>query len=442
MSTAKRSRRIGILVLSTIADDPRVRRQGEIFWNAGWDVIGFGLPGGRSPLPAWPIITPEHCHVDQSSRNKVGAQTNLAELNTGKPSPGRDTLLRQMKLVHSVAKQVGRLGAVWFAPSHVRSEYWKLNTQFSLIYELAAHHRCDVWLANDWTTLPIAERLAADQGTPLLYDTHELASNEFPERWRWRLLWRPIIKAIEGSIIHRAALVSCVSSGIAEELRQTYRLTDLPLTIRNTPSYEATPFRPTGNVIHVLYHGIVAPGRGLEASIRSVRYWRPEFHLTIRGPAPLGYERDLREEIATCGLSSRITLAPPVATIDLVREAAGFDIGLFALPDHSLHNRLALPNKFFEYVMAGLALCVSDLPEMRRLMNEYRLGVSIGGAEATAIATAINSLDRPRIDAFKRNSLEAARELNWQNDGARLESAANSILERWQRDAHAALVSN
>ena len=60
----------------------------------------------------------------------------------------------------------------------------------------------------------------------------------------------------------------------------------------------------------------------------------------------------------------------------LVREAAAFDIGFFALPGHSRHNEFALPNKFFEYIMAGLALCVTDLPEMARLIRRHMLGVT------------------------------------------------------------------
>ena len=56
----------------------------------------------------------------------------------------------------------------------------------------------------------------------------------------------------------------------------------------------------------------------------------------------------------------------------LVREASAYDVGLFALPGNSRHNEFALPNKFFEYVMAGLALCVSDLPEMARLVRQVR----------------------------------------------------------------------
>ena len=43
--------RVCILALSAIADDPRVRRQGDAFARGGWDVVGVGLPGAGSALP-------------------------------------------------------------------------------------------------------------------------------------------------------------------------------------------------------------------------------------------------------------------------------------------------------------------------------------------------------------------------------------------------------
>src|SRR5215212_1668707 len=46
---------IGLLALSAIPDDPRVRRQGDAFTSAGWQVRAFGLSGGVSELPGWPV---------------------------------------------------------------------------------------------------------------------------------------------------------------------------------------------------------------------------------------------------------------------------------------------------------------------------------------------------------------------------------------------------
>jgi glycosyltransferase involved in cell wall biosynthesis len=164
----------------------------------------------------------------------------------------------------------------------------------------------------------------------------------------------------------------------------------------------------------VLYHGLVSPGRGLEACIRSVVHWRPEFSLTIRGPSSAAYTESLQKLVREIGLSHRIVLAPPVPMIDLVREAAEFDVGLFALPGHSLQNFHVLPNKFFEYVMASLALCVSDLPEMSRLLRDHDLGRLIEDVTPQAIAASINGFDRATIDRYKHNAMKAALELNWE----------------------------
>src|SRR5690242_7828726 len=49
--------RVGIVGWAKIADDPRIRRQGEALSAAGFDVIGFGLGGAKSPEPSWELRT-------------------------------------------------------------------------------------------------------------------------------------------------------------------------------------------------------------------------------------------------------------------------------------------------------------------------------------------------------------------------------------------------
>jgi glycosyltransferase involved in cell wall biosynthesis len=288
----------------------------------------------------------------------------------------------------------------------------------------------DIWLANDWTTLPIAARLAAEKGGHYGYDTHEFAAEEYAERWKWRLLHRPLVCTIERQFIRHAAVVSAVSSGIAQRLDHIYCLKRPTVAIRNTPHYQKTEFRPTGARIRVLYHGIVTIGRGLEAVIDSIPSWRPEFELTIRGPENPEYSDALRRRIHEVGVEDRVRLVPAVPMTELVREAAAFDIGFFALPGHSHHNKLALPNKFFEYVMAGLALCVSDLSEMARLVRRHQLGVLIPSLDTVAIAATINGLDREQIDAFKCNALVAAEELCWERESPRLVEAYGALVPK------------
>jgi hypothetical protein len=123
----------------------------------------------------------------------------------------------------------------------------------------------------------------------------------------------------------------------------------------------------------------------------------------------------------------------------LVHEAAGFDIGLFALPRSSRHNELALPNKLFEYIMAGLAICVTELPEMARLIHQHNLGVTIPQLNPRAIANTINRLGSEGIDRYKRNALIAAQQLCWERERELLLAAYAHCLARPRNNSCQAL---
>ena len=49
-----------LLSLSKIPDDPRVRRQGDALFHAGWSVAAVGQPGARSKRPVWPSYDASH----------------------------------------------------------------------------------------------------------------------------------------------------------------------------------------------------------------------------------------------------------------------------------------------------------------------------------------------------------------------------------------------
>jgi glycosyltransferase involved in cell wall biosynthesis len=458
-------RRIGIISLSVIPDDPRVRKQGDLLANAGWDVVGIGLPGHRSYLPAWRCLAVDEnsaVAADVKADFRLRAATLLTALRDaiyGQTAPRLGACLKvaEQGVLLTIKDPVAALWIARVAAARLSRSlawlraatggvtaasterlYWNLNTSFERLYSAARNERVDLWLANDWTSLPIARKLAVEQGVPFAYDTHELAVDEYAERWTWRLLRRPVIAAIEGMAMKEAAFVSCVSEGIARRLRDFYRLPRPPLVICNTPAYQSIQFRPTGKQIRVLYHGLVSPGRGLEACIESVQRWRPEFALTVRGPANPEYLAHLTQLSREHGVADRVTFAQAVPLVDLVRHAAEHDVGLFALPGHSLQNIHVLPNKFFEYMMAGLALCVSDLPEMARILKRHSLGVLIEAVTPEAIAAAINQMNAAAIDTYKRNVLAAARQLNWENEGQLLLKACDRAVMTADRARHVA----
>ena len=160
-----------------------------------------------------------------------------------------------------------------------------------------------------------------------------------------------------------------------------------------------------------------------------MRLWRPEFRFVLRGYSDPAYVAQLRQVADEVGVADRLEIQPPVPFDQIVPAANEADVGYFVHLDTSPQRRFALPNKFFEYVMAGLALVVSDLPEMARLVRQYSLGTLVPECAEESIARIINSLDKTRIDEMKKNSLAAAKELNWDAEKERMMSLYREILE-------------
>ena len=66
------------------------------------------------------------------------------------------------------------------------------------------------------------------------------------------------------------------------------------------------------------------------------------------------------------------------------------------LEDICLNHRFALPNKLFEYLMAGLPVLGSDLPEISAVINTYQVGFTVDPSSRHNLVTALNRIvDRP-----------------------------------------------
>lgn len=410
-------RHVALLSNTVIEQDPRVRKSAAALHAAGWHVTTIGLrppTNDTSTLP-WHTI-----HLDRP----------LSPIDTTTlppPSQGLGYLFQ---------RAVARLQQRGTVLSRLRY-YYDLRVGLRLTphtYQHAFHQSApalqhfeeagqtltdpvDVWVANDWEMLPIGHALRAKKGGVLVYDSHEFATDQFSHNKTWRTWKRPLVQAVEQTLISQADAVSSVSPGVCIALQKKYNLAETPACIRNIPAYTASPFRPTTTPLHCLYHGLVGPGRSLEELILSTNEWRGDFRLTIRGPeGTAGYVKKLKALAIRHQSKVPIAIEPPVPLARLISEARKADIGIMALATKSAHNQYALPNKVFEYMMAGLGLCVTPNQDMAALVKRYGNGLVLESRSPAHIAAGINSLTPDRVNRFKQASLAAAKELHWENE--------------------------
>jgi glycogen synthase len=402
-----------ILSHTPIVQEPRLIRQAWSLQKAGWRVVVAGQLAGQTAPATWTVVS-------------------LGETARVRPLPYRVLLRLQREAGRFLYRRTPP--GSWPARAGARLSYYGESNWREAARDLMAAAQAhpdfkpSLVIAHDYATCPPALALARRAGAPLIVDCHEYARGQYAHDPRWQSDGRLFATALQDDMLAQADAVTTVSEGIAERLNAEQRLARPVVTLRSMPFYEAMPFRATGETVTVLYHGLLAVDRGLHELLNSVRYWQPHLRLVIRGHGDDSEVANLKTLANEQGIAGRVTFEPSVPFHDIVSAANQADIGYFVQPDGSPQKRFTLPNKFFEYTMAGLALAVSDLPEMARLVDRYGLGAIISKPDPALIASALNRLQRTDIDRCKQASLLAAYDLSWDREHATFMSLVEELM--------------
>lgn len=290
-----------------------------------------------------------------------------------------------------------------------------LNLKFT---KLIIKRKASVYYANDLDVLPTAWFLSRIHRSKLIYDSHELYNEQSPLYTR---NLKKLYAFMERFIIKQCNEVITVNESISNELSSRYGIPK-PHVIMNYPRFEKSSNISHNSPQHVkiLYHGGFAKERGIEEIIESMKYADERFLLYLRGfdesdNSP--YKKFLNNIIVSNNLSNKVFFIPKVPMKDLIKSIDSFDIGIIPYKPTCLNNRYASPNKTFEYMMGGLALAVSDIPEQRKIIDTYNNGVYFNPDSPNDISQSLNSIldDPARISHMKNESLYAAKNfLNWE----------------------------
>ena len=129
-------------------------------------------------------------------------------------------------------------------------------------------------------------------------------------------------------------------------------------------------------------------------------------------------------------MQNKLTFLPPVTVDELVGTATEFDVGLNPFVSACKNTEVCLPNKFFEYTMAGLAAACTNLVELSSHVRRYNLGVLFEPGMLVALANGLNELagDRERLQEFRENAYWSAyRELNWETERQKVGEVYRSL---------------
>ena len=280
-----------------------------------------------------------------------------------------------------------------------------------------------VWHCHDLNTLAIGVRAKkARPGTRLAYDSHELAT----ERSRMGRLAKRRAGRLERRGLRHTDERIWTTRTRAEYVVRRYGI-PFPTLIHNVPErmevQQGWDLRerlgiPADRRI-LLYQGSIQEFRGIEEAIEAVTLL-DRCVLVVIG---YGYHRPtLEETVRRRGLQDRVRFFGPIPNDELLYYTASADVGLCVIRGESLSYRWSMPNKLFEYMMAGIPIVASDFEEMGRVVREEGVGTVCDPDDPQSIADAVRAIvDDPEAEArFRAATRVAIGKYNWDEEEKKL----------------------
>ncbi len=261
--------------------------------------------------------------------------------------------------------------------------------------------------------LPLGVLLKKILKVKLVYDTHELET----ETHQLSGIRKTLSKKLELFCIKYCDAAIFVNSSIQDWYLNEYKdKCPVSCIVENSPTYRdiekhdkfREKFNINNNTKIFLYQGALSNGRGIESILSAFENPEDDICLVIMG---FGYLEDLCRKAADRNRS--IFFHDAVLPKKLFKYTCSADYGINLIEPICLSYELCLPNKFFEYLMAGLPVLSSNLIEPKKIINKHKVGVIVEDLKIESINRSIKDLLVKDIDEFNENVKSLIQERSW-----------------------------
>lgn len=327
--------------------------------------------------------------------------------------PGKPTRLARFPALHAIVNRV------WLAGLR---RVVGLTPEERVIADHGARFAADVVHCHDLPVLRAGAWLARRWQVPLVFDAHEI----YHEQASLPAVLRARLRRDEQELVPRCAAVITVNDFIAVELQRLHG-GPLPTVIHNSvePPPEAIVRERTGrlrarlpgNGPVVLFQGWLGRERNLDVMVRAMALVPAPTRLAIVGYGE--HEAALRHLAKAEGIEDRVHLLGPIPSDDLLEHTVDAEVGLIPYLPIDLNHRLCSPNKFFEFVAAGVPVLAHDLPFFRRMAEQLGVVRCTDMADPRRVAAELISMLQPdEARRLRARCLAARPELAWARDAA------------------------
>lgn len=247
------------------------------------------------------------------------------------------------------------------------------------------------------------------KGVVRLYDAHEY----FTELKEVRT--RPFVKSfwtkVESFALPKFVHGYTVSEGLAEAFLKKYNRNYR--VVRNFPELkplaEAKKEKP-----FLLFQGAVNEARGFEYLIPAMK--SIPYPLVVCGDG--NFMTQLKELIRENGVKDNVELKGMMLPAAMKAIAAQASLGLGFAEKEGINQFHALPNKFLDYMHAGLPQVAMNFPEYQKINSRFLIAVLVDDLSAESIATVVNETmqNKDLLETMHQNALRAREVYHWQSE--------------------------
>jgi glycosyltransferase involved in cell wall biosynthesis len=239
-----------------------------------------------------------------------------------------------------------------------------------------------------------------------------------------------LAKGIERLFISSPSLILVVSDSIADWYATNYKIVR-PTVILNTPrrqsveknNYFRNLFRLKSQQKIFLYQGNLGLGRGIELLIKAFSDRNDDNAVLIL----MGYGDLEHLAVEMSNTSNIIFFHAAVPPAELLHYTAAADVGVALIENVCLSYFFCLPNKLFEYAMAGLPCIVSNGIEMQRVVEQAGLGLVIDPDDEDSISGAVEQMVLTDVSLYQRKARDMVNDFSWETQEQKLLTSLNKL---------------
>jgi len=293
--------------------------------------------------------------------------------------------------------------------------FWNIFRYFEFYYKLFSNTRkiknVEFLIPHNLTILPFSIFLNFILKAKLIYHPHELET----EREGLKGLSKKVSQILERLFIKYVDHTIVVGDLIKQWYCDKYKIKNISV-VKNIPAfsynhektnYFRNRFKIPEDKLIFLYQGMLSDGRNIPLLL-------DKFKLSKHAVIFMGfgkYEDLIAKEAKQCN-NIHLHEAVPPSNIKFFTSSA--DIGLCYLENFCLSFYYSLPNKLFEYFNSGLPVLISDFPEMKKIVTEYKVGWTCN--QDSELLDTIESISKIEVENKKEGLLKVFKSISWQNE--------------------------